>query len=41
MSAQGQRTTQILEAVTRERSTIVRWIRAFNRRGTASLACSV
>ena len=40
LSSQGRRTTQILKAVTRKRSTILRWIKAFNRRGTASLACS-
>jgi transposase len=40
LSSEGYKTTQILQAVTRSRATILRWIRAFNRRGTASLACS-
>ena len=40
MASQGFKTTQIVQSVNRNRSTIQRWIRDFNRRGTASLACT-
>jgi hypothetical protein len=40
LSSRGERTTRILQAVPRDRETVLRWIAAYNRRGAASLACS-
>ncbi|MHC5039972.1 MAG: helix-turn-helix domain-containing protein [Planctomycetota bacterium] len=38
LSSQGYKIAQIASLINRSRSTILRWIRDFNRRGTASLA---
>lgn len=40
-ASQGYKTTQIVSLLGRDRSTVVRWIKDFNNRGTSSLACGV